>query len=233
MSRKAQATRPSRTKWATAAHVAGNLLLGVSLGLLSYYGITALVASRGQVDLGRSLDRLGSIAQAVPPVESVDDPWAGWDREDRAYWDALELGGVFGRLVIPAMDLDVVVVKGTERAHLMKGPGWIVETDLPGPTGNAGIAGHRTTYGAPFREIDVLAPGDEVVFFSPFRRYAYEVVETLIVRPNETHVVNSTREPMLTMTACHPPYSAAYRIVVRSRLADVERLADTDTEAEE
>lgn len=204
--------------------MAGNILLGVSLGLLSYYGITALVASSRQTDLVAALEPLGPIALAAPPVQPVEDPWAGWEEQDRAYWESLEMGGVFGRLVIPAIELDVVVVKGTERQQLMKGPGWIVQTDMPGPTGNCGISGHRTTYGAPFREVDVLEPGEEVTLFSPFRKYEYEVAETLVVRPHETWVVDSTEEPMLTLTACHPPYSAAYRIVVRAGLKDVEVL---------
>ena len=68
-----------------------------------------------------------------------------------------QTGGVFGRLVIERMELDTLVVKGHTRAVLKKGPGWIDYTDLPGPTGNAGISGHRTTYGAPFRRLDELA----------------------------------------------------------------------------
>ncbi len=89
-----------------------------------------------------------------------------------------------------------------------------------------GISGHRTTYGAPFRRIDELEPGDEIQFYSPYRRYTYVVVERFIVRPDQTEVLASTLEPMLTFTACHPLYSARSRIVVQARLLEMRLLED-------
>lgn len=224
---KVGAARPG-IKVRRLAYLAGNLFLGFALGLLSYYGLTALVLKVNQAALDDRLAALGPIAETRPPVTEEASvgpgPWEGWEAEDLDYWNRLEEGGVFGRLVIPAMDLDVVVVKGTSREDLKKGPGWIVQTDPPGPSGNCGISGHRTTYGAPFRRLDVLEPGDEIEFYSPFRRYLYEVTEHLVVRPYQTEVVRSTPEPMLTLTACHPPYSAAYRLVVHADLKTVSLL---------
>jgi LPXTG-site transpeptidase (sortase) family protein len=214
-----------RRGFVRTSHVVGNILLGFAIGLASYYGITDVLASRAQSGLQESLGDLGSIAIANPPLALPEsDEWSGWDDQDRAYWTELEEGGVFGRLVIESIGVDSVVVKGTEREDLQKGPGWIVQTDLPGPTGNVGISGHRTTYGAPFRDIDQLIPGDRLVLYSPFRRYVYEVTGQLVVTPDEVWVVDSTEDPQLTLTACHPPYSAEFRIIVQSRLVEAERL---------
>jgi sortase A len=228
------AQKPRRARTGRLAHLAGNLLLGLSLGLLSYYGITNALAASSQSDLEESLQALGPIADPRPAVTEVPvevDLWETWAEEDLAFWNALSRGEVFGRLVIEEMELDTIVVKGTERSELMLGPGWITQTDPPGPTGNCGISGHRTTWGAPFRNLDGLGEADRIVFYSPYRRYEYEVSEQLIVRPYETDVVASTEEPMLTLTACHPPYSAAYRLVVQSQLVDVGVLeGDADME---
>jgi len=223
--------KASAGRTATILHVVGNIFLGIALGLLAYYAVTDLVASASQAGLESELEGLGPIAEVMPPVVEVSDDgygalWdlEGWESEDLVYWESLEEGEVFGRLVIDGIGLDTVVVKGTDNVDLRKGPGWIAQTDLPGSTGNCGISGHRTTYGAPFRRLDEVEPGDEIVFFSPYRRYVYEMTEQLIVRPNETGVVASTVEPMITLTACHPVYSAAYRLVVQGRLVEVRRL---------
>jgi sortase A len=212
----------------TAAHLLGNVLLGIALGLLAYYGITDVMADSAQSALRRELSQLGVVAEPLPPVEEdgaaerVLD-FEGWE-EDVAYWESLQEGGVFGRLVIDSVEADTIVVKGTDTADLRRGPGWITTTDVPGPTGNCGISGHRTTYGAPFGRLGEIETGDELVFYSPTRRCTYEAVEQRVVRPWELDVIATTEEPMLTLTACHPPYSAAYRLIVHGRLVDVRRL---------
>jgi LPXTG-site transpeptidase (sortase) family protein len=207
---------------------AGNLFLGISVGLLAYYSITTLVGWLAQRDLR---EQAGDVApfQARDPgdllgPEGPELDFTGWEAEDRTYWDSLAPGDVFGRLVIPVMDLDVMVIGGHSPADLRRGPGWIDWTDLPGPTGTCGISGHRTTYGAPFRRLDELSEGDTIDLFSPFRRYRYAVTRTLVVRPDQTEVVASTEHPSLTLTACHPPYSAAYRLAVQADLVEVRRL---------
>ena len=227
MSAEPQVEEEDRRNRGVLAHLVGNVLLGLSVGLLSYYGVTDLLADRAQLALEDDMVALGAIAAPVPRVvePTGSTGWEGWEDEDEAYWRSLEAGGIFGRLVIPDMELDVVVVEGTGREDLKKGPGRIRVTDVPGPTGNTGISGHRTTYGAPFRRIDELQAGDAIEFYSPFRRYTYEVTEQLIVTPDQTQVVASTEEPMITLTACHPPYSARFRIVVHARLVEVLPLA--------
>jgi sortase A len=163
---------------------------------------------------------------AAPAPVPTDDPfdWEGWEAEDLAYWEGREEGESLGRLTSEAMDLDAVVVKGTSRSDLMKGPGWITYSNLPGPEGNFGVAGHRTTYGAPFRDIDQLSAGDLITFTSPFRVYTYEVQRVFSVTPDRVDVMLPTDEILLTMSACHPPYSARFRLIVQSELISVQKI---------
>lgn len=210
--------------WATAIHALGNVFLGMAIGLVGYYFLTDALTGTQQRALIAQLPA-GVAEASPPPVASAPElDFEGWATEDRAYWSRLKEGEVFGRIVAPEMDLDSVVVKGTSRRSLMKGPGWITWSDLPGPTGNAGISGHRTTYGAPFRRLDKLKPGDVVTFYSPYRVYTYRVRKVFAVAPTRTDVVASTAKPTLTMTACHPPFSARQRLIAQSDLVSVVRL---------
>lgn len=150
--------------------------------------------------------------------------WDSYDSEDLAYWNRLRDGGPFGRIIAPAMGLDAVVVKGASVSNLRRGPGWIATSALPGPTGNCAISGHRTTYQAPFYELDRLGVGDEIILISPFRRYRYVVSGREIVLPTDTSVIGPTDSPQLTLIACHPKYSASRRLVVTGELVEVVRL---------
>lgn len=217
-----------RLSVSVSLHAMGNVMLGFALGILSYYLITDLVARFEQDELRDELRELGAVGSPSPDRLLGGSPgdldWEGWEDEDLAYWNSLPDGGVFGLLISEAAGIDSVVLKGTTREILKRGPGWITYSDLPGPEGNVGIAGHRTTYGAPFRRLDDLAAGDTIYFYSPFRRYTYEVVEVFSVTPDRVDVVASTEAPRLTLTACDPPYSARYRLIAWSDLTEVRRL---------
>jgi LPXTG-site transpeptidase (sortase) family protein len=208
-----------------------NILLGLALGLVSYYALTTAAGSLEQRSLRRAAIDVPAFADAEPvlaePIAANPLDFSGWEQEDQAYWLDPAQGESFARLVIPKIGLDSIVVRNTNTASLRKGPGWMDWTSLPGPTGTCGIAGHRTTYGAPFRRIDELAPGDTVDLYSPYRRYRYEVLRTVIVRPWETEVLHPEEQPSLALSACHPPLSAQYRIVVQAQLTDVQRLEST------
>lgn len=209
------------------AHAAGNVLLGVALGLSAYYGLTGLLARMDQEGLQEAFAAAGgATGDLEPPPRGLE--FEGWAAEDGAYWESLPEGEVFGRLVIERIGLDAVLVKGHSRSDLKRGPGWIGYTDLPGPTGNVGIAGHRTTYGAPFRHIDELAAGDTILLYSPYRIYRYAVSSTQRVTPDMTEVMRTTPDPRLTLSACDPPYSARYRLIVSAELVAVKRTAPTD-----
>jgi sortase A len=127
-------------------------------------------------------------------------------------------GGAVARIRIPAIDVDKIVVEGVGLSDLKKGPGHYPDSPLPGQPGNAAIAGHRTTYGAPFNRIDELQPGDEILVTTQQGAFRYEVTEQKIVTPDQTEVLNDFEDNRLTLTACHPKYSARQRIVVVSKL---------------
>ena len=134
-----------------------------------------------------------------------------------------ETGDPIGRIDMPAMgDLEAVVVQGTDTGSLQKGPGHYPETAFPGQGRTIGIAGHRTTYLAPFRHIDSVEKGDEVTLEMPYATFTYEVEKTEIVQPTEVDVVDNVGYERLVLSACHPLYSAAERYIVFARLRDVE-----------
>lgn len=129
------------------------------------------------------------------------------------------------RLLIPKLGVDTVVVEGTSKEALDTGAGHYPSTPLPGADGNVGIAGHRTTYGKPFEDLDKLVPGDRVELETPIGPFVYELVPAFdghanpwVIEPNDWSVVAATDEPMLTLTTCHPKRSAAQRLVARFKL---------------
>jgi sortase A len=128
-------------------------------------------------------------------------------------------GDAIGRIEIPAIGVKDYVVEGTDVENLRKGPGHYPGTPLPGDAGTVAIAGHRTTYGAPFRRIDQLHRGQEVAVDMPYDRYLYRVERTKIVEPTDLSVLDRVGHDRLVLSACHPLYSAAQRVVVFARLA--------------
>ncbi len=203
-------------------------MFGMALGLLSYYALTTLLAWASQEELrAENADVVAFVIDDPKVIETESGTvfdFTGWPGEDQAFWATLPEGEAFGRIVIADIGVDTIVMKGVQPADLRRGPGWIDWSDLPGPTGTCGISGHRTTYGAPFRRIDELAPGDTIDLYSPYRRYRYEVTRTLVVTPDQVEVVASTEPPTLTLTACHPPFSARFRIAVQADLVEVRRI---------
>jgi sortase A len=127
-------------------------------------------------------------------------------------------GDAVAQLRIPAIGVDKIVVEGVEVSDLKKGPGHYPDSPLPGQPGNAAIAGHRTTYGAPFNRLDELGPGDEILITTVQGSFRYEVREQLIVNPDQVEVLDDFGDDRLTLTACHPKYSARQRIVIVAAL---------------
>jgi sortase A len=126
-------------------------------------------------------------------------------------------GDSIARIEIPSIGVDEYVVEGTDLESLRKGPGHYPETPLPGERGTSAIAGHRTTYGAPFRHIDELDPGDRIIIDMPDGRFIYRVEESKIVDDQDLSVLEPVGYRRLMLSACHPLYSAAQRIIVYAR----------------
>ncbi len=131
-------------------------------------------------------------------------------------------GDGVGLIHIPKIGLDRAIVQGVAVPDLRKGPGHYPDSPMPGQIGNAAIAGHRTTYGAPFNRIDELSPGDKIIIVTTSGTFTYTVTGQLIVSPKQTEVLDATLDATLTLTTCNPKYSARERLVVKARLdADV------------
>ena len=138
-------------------------------------------------------------------------------------------GDPMALIVIPKIGVDNIVVEGVSLSNLKKGPGHYPDSPVPGQKGNAAIAGHRTTYGAPFNRLDELTPGDEILVTTVQGRFRYIVSDedgdgngNQIVLPSQVEVLQDFGDNRLTLTACHPKYSARQRIVVVGKLAPEE-----------
>lgn len=134
-------------------------------------------------------------------------------------------GQPLGRIVIPKLGIDPVFVNGTTSADLRKGPGRYPETSVPGLGLLTAIAGHRTTFGAPFRNIDDLAKGNEIVLELPYGTFTYRVTGHEIVDDEDWSVIDPRGYDTLVLSACHPLYSAEQRWIVYAKLIKV-RLPD-------
>jgi sortase A len=202
------------------------LLLDAGLTLAWQEPVSAFMAGREQAALQDELDGLDKQVEAEKrsraPLDSLIDGKAQMKQLARLQRRRDRKGDPVGRLKMPAIDRSYVVVEGTDLATLRKGPGHYPKTPLPGEGGTVGVAGHRTTYGAPFRTVNKLKRGDELEMDMPYGRFFYRVDKTQIVKPNAFWIVAKRKREMLVLSACHPLYSAARRIVVFSTLVRSE-----------
>jgi sortase A len=127
-------------------------------------------------------------------------------------------GDAVAVLRIPRIGVDKAVVEGVSRADLREGPGHYPGTPLPGQPGNAAIAGHRTTYGAPFYRLDSLSPGDVISVTTRQGEFRYVVERKQVVRPSQGEPLTNTLDNRLTLTTCHPRFSARQRLVVTATM---------------
>ena len=134
----------------------------------------------------------------------------------------MHTGQALGRIRLPTLHRSYVLVQGTDPASLRKGPGHYPGTSLPGEPGTVAVAGHRTTYLAPFRYLDELKPGDRILVTMPYGKFTYTVQYQRIVKPTEVSVIDDVGYDRLVLSACNPLYSAAQRIIIFARLKAVQ-----------
>ena len=177
------------------------LLLAIAVGVLGYPVYTNLYQSRLQSQLDREL--------ASPALVEAY-------REGR-----VAVGDSLTRIKIPSIGVDVVVVEGTSASALRAGAGHYPETPLPCEQGNVAIAGHRTTYGRPFNQLDRVEVGDEIILETPVGRCRYVVgAEPYVTQPTDLSVLDPTATGTLTLTTCHPKGSARQRLILKANLLD-------------
>jgi sortase A len=181
---------------ASVMMVSGALLIAdAGITLLWQEPVSALVAEREQAALKDAL---------------FDPPERVLRREPLK-------GDAIARMEIPAIGVSDYIVEGTDTGDLRKGPGHYPETPLPGEPGTSAIAGHRTTYGAPFRDIDDLKPRQVIRVDMPDGTFVYRVEEVRIVDDSDLSVLEPVGHRRLMLSACHPLYSAAERVIVFAR----------------
>ena len=207
--------------------IAAGILLLMDAGLTIAWQepVSALYGRVKQHALGGDLEKLEK--QGPTPLEqrvlkNLPDEKRRLAFLGRSLKQRLDGGEAAGRLRIPKIGLNFVVLDGTSDDYLRKGPGFFPETPFPGSGGTTAIAGHRTTYGAPFNDIDDLDKGDAIVLEMPYARFEYRVQQTRIVDPDAFWVTNRVGYERLVLSACHPLYSASQRIVVFARQVRVE-----------
>jgi sortase A len=181
--------------------------------------ITALQQSRDQAALRTDLQGLQHTLAQAPKV-ARESSTSRIRRQALTLLEAKRPDGLaLGSVDIPRIGLKTVFVESADHQALKKGPGHYRGTVLPGLYGTVGLAGHRTTYGAPFRRVDELSPGSRIILRMPYGRFTYKVTGTRITTPADaSSLVSRAGTRRLVLTACHPLYSAAKRIVVSARL---------------
>jgi len=187
---------------ASVMMVSGTLLIAdAATTLLWQEPLSAWLAQRNQSGLEKALARPPRRVQRLQPLP----------------------GDAHGKILIPRIGVSRFIVEGTALGELRRGPGHYRHTRLPGQHGTVAIAGDRTTYGAPFRHIDELRRGDLVILDMTYGRFVYRVEGRRIVPPTALWVTRRRSYDRLVLTACHPLFSAAQRIVVFARFAHRSR----------
>jgi sortase A len=187
------------------------ICVGVLLFLFVGYQLwgTGIAERRGQKDLAQSFTRRLTTLPTLPGAAPINTQTTA---------PPVELGEATALIEIPKIDVKKYVVEGVGVEDLKAGPGHYPETPLPGERGNAAIAGHRTTYGAPFYDLNELAPGDPIFVTTSSGRFRYDVTEQKIVDPEAVWVLNPTEDNRLTLTTCNPRFSAAERLIIVAAL---------------
>ena len=204
--------------------IVGRVLIGAGVVLLLFtaYQIwgTSIQESHTQSGLRTQLQRETNseeIRHALAEESALDKLPTGPPVAAPQTSDPAE-GEPIGDIRIPVIGINQVVVEGINTPDLRKGPGHYIGTPLPGQSGNAAIAGHRTTYGHPFYNLDAVKVGDPIVLTTLQGIFVYDATKSFVVSPSDTDVIRNMFADMLTLTTCNPRFSASTRLVVQAKL---------------
>jgi sortase A len=205
--------------------IVGKILIGAGVILLLFTAYqlvaTTLQEEHAQVGLRSSLEHESNSAEvrhALAEAAALDKLPTG-PPVAAATTAAPPEGDPIGEIRIPVISINQVVVEGTNTQDLRKGPGHYIGTPLPGQQGNSGIAGHRTTYGHPFYNLDSVKVGDPIVLTTIQGIFVYDAIRSQVVSPSDNAVLKNAFGNYLTLTTCNPRFSASSRLVVTAKLA--------------
>lgn len=221
---RARRRRGAALRWLSTLLILAGLALGADVvaTLLWQEPVTAIVAElrRSQIDerwaRGVPLNRVDRAELAS--IDTLDARLAFLARREAA---GVPDGAALGRLVIPRIGLSAALIQGATSSGLELGPAHYRETDLPGEGGTVAIAGHRTTYLAPFKQINRLRAGDPITLTMPYGIFTYVVSRLAVVTPRSWWITHNVGQDELVLSSCNPLFSAAERLVVFARLATV------------
>jgi len=222
-----------------AIRTLGTLMLVGGVAVLVWVGVvwrwedpfTALYTTWKQHQLSQSYDRRVRDYRPPQQIESVAKAQAATQAglvaaqvrtEARQYRLDSKRGQAIGRLRVPRLGLNMVLVDGTDDGSLQKGPGLDRRTYMPGEGQLVYIAGHRTTYLAPFAHIERMRAGDPVTIELPYATFVYRVFTKKIVQADDMAALRSTGREVVKLQACHPRFFASHRYIVSARLVRIE-----------
>jgi sortase A len=191
--------------------------LGAFARALTVMGLLSLAFGLFQARIGDISERRSQRALRASLTEMLNSG-AGLGRDAKGNSTPIMTGTAVALLDIPRIDLHKVVVEGASAESLKKGPGVISSSVLPGQPGQTIVVGRRTTFGAPFRHLDVLAAGDEIQATTPFGKFNYKVSETHTVGVGSSTTFNPTKDSLLTLVTSDPPYVGGSALVVAATL---------------
>jgi sortase A len=198
------------------------MLADAGLTLAWQEPISAYLAQRQQDRLGHELDSASIkdiVRREVAAAAAIRDMKKRIANVAAAERKRARTGKPVGRIDLPTLHRHYVVVQGTDETSLRKGPGHYPGTRFPGEGKTVAIAGHRTTYLAPFRTINQLKPGQPIILKMPYGTFTYSVEKTQVVKWNAVWVTHNVKgEERLVLSACHPLYSASHRIIAFAKL---------------
>jgi len=181
-----------------------------------------LATYRPPVVRRQPVKQTGSVKPAATPKPKPAPQRSVIALDALRYRQTIRTGDPLGRIKVPRLGLDALLVTGTDHDSLTKGPGWDQRTYLPGQGQLIYIAGHRTTYSAPFAHIEALRPGDVITIEVPYATFTYEVRWHRIVPSDDLSVLRSHGHELLILQACHPRFFATHRYLAYAVPISVE-----------
>ena len=214
-----------------AARALGTVLIVAGVGVMAWVLVvwqwqdpfTALYTKWKQHQLASAYDKRFAVYHPLHlSVASLAAEQRAIARAAQRYRATTHQGQAIGRIRVRRMGVNMVLVDGTDHDSLTKGPGRDLRTYMPGENRLIYIAGHRTTYLAPFSHIDSMRPGDRVTIEVPYGTFIYSVTRHRIVKATDLSVLRSPRREVVELQACHPRFFASHRYIVYARLIRVE-----------